>query len=224
MKRRLLDLLECPWCGRTFDWESFDTPATPDEVREGALRCGCGRVFPITRGIPRILENAWELFPAFATAHAGRLGAIPRPAAAAQTPVSEAIDRTRDSFGYQWTTFSELSTFHGGCHGGNRQGPDCNAAISRLCGARGLGTGFGPVENAGDDATIVCTPNATVLEGSYAVLSGYDAGCGAYAERAGAACSRAIHLWCRDQGFETGHGPLENTGDLAVVACMGVPH
>ena len=83
-------------------------PAAPDEVREGVLRCGCGRVFPITRGIPRILENAWELFPEFAAAHAARLGTIPRPTAAAHTPVSEAIDRTRDSFGYQWTTFSEM--------------------------------------------------------------------------------------------------------------------
>lgn len=124
----------------------------------------------------------------------------------------------------QGTTFTELATYHWPCDGVTRQGPDCNAAISRLCSARGLGTGFGPVENYNDDATIVCTPNATVLNGSYAVLATYGGGgCNASPERAGASCNRAIDAWCRDQGFETGHGPLENSGDLAVVACMGVP-
>ena len=24
MKRRLLELMACPWCGKDFDWESFD--------------------------------------------------------------------------------------------------------------------------------------------------------------------------------------------------------
>lgn len=100
--------MACPWCGKDFDWESFDRSPVKDEVREGVLRCGCGRVFPITRGIPRVLDNAWELFPEFAAAHADRLGAHAQPTTAKDTPVERAIEKTRDSFGYQWTTFSEM--------------------------------------------------------------------------------------------------------------------
>jgi hypothetical protein len=120
------------------------------------------------------------------------------------------------------TTFGELSTFHYGCNAGYRQGGACNAAISRLCGGRGLGTGYGPVENGGDAATVVCVPAATVLESSYTALSALDGGCN-QGTRWGAGCDRAIHAWCEAEGFRSGFGPLENSGDLAIVACVGVP-
>jgi hypothetical protein len=119
------------------------------------------------------------------------------------------------------TTFTALSGWHPDCHGASRQGGACNAAIHRMCATTGLVTGFGPVENSGDDASVVCTPGATVFEGSYATLSGFDSGCNA-STRVGAACNHAMHEWCRSQGFATGHGPLENSGDLALVACLGV--
>lgn len=120
------------------------------------------------------------------------------------------------------TSFTELSGFHYGCNAGYRQGGACNAAISRLCSSRGLGTGYGPVENAGDAATVVCVPGATVLESSYSALSGLGGGCDG-GSRWGAACDRAIHEWCVGQGYGSGFGPLENSGDLAIVACVGVP-
>ncbi|MEQ1503592.1 MAG: DUF1592 domain-containing protein [Myxococcota bacterium] len=119
------------------------------------------------------------------------------------------------------STFTELSGYHGDCNTGSRQGGACNAAISRLCGGRGYTTGFGPVENSGDAATIVCTPLATVFDGSYSTLSGFDPTCNA-STRWGSGCNHAIHAWCRTMGYESGHGPLENSGDLAVVACVGV--
>lgn len=122
----------------------------------------------------------------------------------------------------QWSTFSELSTFHPDCDAGYRQGGPCSAAIHRRCAAAGLGTGYGPVENSGDDAVVVCVPSATVLNSSYTALSAADSGCHQGA-RWGAACDRAIHAWCRDQGFGSGFGPLENNGDLAIVACVEVP-
>lgn len=120
------------------------------------------------------------------------------------------------------TSFTELSGYHYGCNINERQGGACNAAISRMCGALGLNTGYGPVENSGDAATIVCTPAATVYNGSYTTLSGFDGGCNATSGRTGAACNHAMHEWCRSIGHATGHGPLENSGDLAVVACLGV--
>jgi hypothetical protein len=66
---------------------------------------------------------------------------------------------------------------------------------------------------------VVCVPGATVLDGSYAALSAEDGGCDA-STRWGAACDRAIHAWCVGQGFASGFGPLENSGDLAIVACV----
>ncbi|HEY8145735.1 MAG TPA: hypothetical protein VIG06_23800 [Kofleriaceae bacterium] len=57
------------------------------------------------------------------------------------------------------TTYAELATFHEGCDGtGQGMGDSCNAAISRLCDARGALTGFGPVERVGDVVTIACVP------------------------------------------------------------------
>lgn len=57
------------------------------------------------------------------------------------------------------TAYSALVVQHDGCSGSaaaTRYGPACNAAINRFCRARGFTTGFGPVENAGDSATVTC--------------------------------------------------------------------
>ena len=50
----------------------------------------------------------------------------------------------------------------------------------------------------------------------------HEATCDGFIERSGPACNAAIHAYCQSQGYASGHGPLENYGDLAVVACMGV--
>lgn len=107
MKLRLLEILACPWCGQPFDARSYDSPETPGEIASGVLVSGCGRRFPIVRGIPRILENATELFPEFVNAHAadfpGRSSAPPK-----KDRTDAAIEKTRRSFGYQWTVFREM--------------------------------------------------------------------------------------------------------------------
>ncbi len=55
------------------------------------------------------------------------------------------------------TRYSELVGIHDGCDGGaQRIGPHCNAAIHRFCNRRGFASGFGPVENSGDDLAVVC--------------------------------------------------------------------
>jgi SAM-dependent methyltransferase/uncharacterized protein YbaR (Trm112 family) len=98
--------MACPWCGGTFDVEAFEGTLETDVV-EGLMRCGCGRVFPIVRSIPRILPDAFALNPDFVTRYADRLPpSLPRPDRDA--PHADAIRRTRDSFGYQWTVFSQM--------------------------------------------------------------------------------------------------------------------
>jgi len=56
------------------------------------------------------------------------------------------------------TTYTTLSTFLAPCDGvTERDGSACNAAIHRFCrDDRGAVTGFGPVENAGDNASVAC--------------------------------------------------------------------
>jgi SAM-dependent methyltransferase/uncharacterized protein YbaR (Trm112 family) len=105
VKSRLLEWMQCPWCEAAFSIEVF-SGSLETEVDEGVLECGCGRTFPIVRGIPRVLPDAWSLQPDFARRHADRLP--PRAQADAPAPHDDAIARTRDSFGYQWTLFSEM--------------------------------------------------------------------------------------------------------------------
>jgi SAM-dependent methyltransferase len=105
VKTRLLDWLQCPWCGGTFTLEPFGDAS--GDVEEGLLRCGCGRLFPIIRGIPRILADAFAVHPDFVVRHRSRLPSeLPTPPA--DEPHADAIRNTRDSFGYQWTVFSEM--------------------------------------------------------------------------------------------------------------------
>jgi hypothetical protein len=54
------------------------------------------------------------------------------------------------------TTYTVLMTHHDGCTAGTRIGPACNAAINRFCASTGHTTGYGPVENFGDGATVTC--------------------------------------------------------------------
>ncbi|MCC7418346.1 MAG: methyltransferase domain-containing protein [Acidobacteria bacterium] len=107
MKPRLLAFLMCPWCRADLAVIPFDLSAPGDEVQEGLLQCVCGRRWPIVNGIPRILEDAFELFPDFVERHRGRLPAL-AGAAVMRAGEAEAIRRTRESFGFQWTQFSEM--------------------------------------------------------------------------------------------------------------------
>ncbi|MEZ4408227.1 MAG: putative metal-binding motif-containing protein [Polyangiales bacterium] len=118
------------------------------------------------------------------------------------------------------TTYTELSTRHDGCTQATRSGPECNAAISRFCAGRGCATtGFGPLENSGDTAAVGCV-RATVRETTYSALVRSQEGCTGSSQRVGPECNAAIHRWCASRGFATGYGPVENSGDVAVVTCV----
>jgi len=106
VKPRLLELLQCPWCHGAFTMDAFEG-SDPSDVAEGILRCSCGRVFPIVRGIPRILADAFALHPEFTARYRQRLPSS-LPHADAPAKHAEAIRATRESFGYQWTVFSEM--------------------------------------------------------------------------------------------------------------------
>lgn len=121
--------------------------------------------------------------------------------------------------------YAVLASQHPVCDGvGERQGPHCNAAIHRYCRSVGYTTGFGPVENSGTTAHLMCEPTTTVRNTTYTEVAPFGPSglsCDGVAQRWGEACAQAIHGWCRDRGFETGHGPLENSGDDLTVGCLG---
>ncbi len=119
-----------------------------------------------------------------------------------------------------WSTFAELASYHGGCSISDPMSPNCNASISRLCSAKGLGTGFGPLEHGADIVLVGCTPTASVFQVSYADLTALDAGCAWPSDVFNGACRGAMHHWCEAQGFATGHGPLENWNGDAWIACI----
>ncbi len=118
------------------------------------------------------------------------------------------------------TSYAELSASHAGCDGTTqRVGRECNAAIHRFCNARGLTTGFGPVQTGGSAATIACVRFAELVSTTYTELSSHHGGCTA-AVRSGPECNSAIHRLCVSRGATSGFGPLENSGDGAEIACV----
>lgn len=119
------------------------------------------------------------------------------------------------------SSFTALSGRHPGCDGaGQRRGPECNAAISRLCADSSCHTsGFGPLENSGDRADIACVA-ANVVAVPWTALSAIHAPCDGVGQVVGIQCNSAIHRWCAGNGFASGFGPVERGAGQAHVACV----
>lgn len=110
MRIRLLDLLRCPACIGNLQSVSFVTSGD-DDVVEGVLLCACGASYPVIKTIPRMLANAYGLFPAFVARYGdrGELGIAAAARRSANSGPPAIVVRTQESFGYQWTTFSEMA-------------------------------------------------------------------------------------------------------------------
>jgi hypothetical protein len=118
--------------------------------------------------------------------------------------------------------YAALTMQHPGCSASTeRIGPQCNAAIHRYCASMGYASGFGPLEQGADAATIACVraPSAEVVNSTYTALSGQHAGCN-QTSRIGSDCNAAISRFCASRGAATGYGPIENSGDTAVIVCV----
>jgi SAM-dependent methyltransferase len=114
MRARLFNLLRCPSCKNSFGATVFEEAIRHGErdIIEGVLSCSCGAIYPVISGIPRILDNAPQLFADFYSRHGLNAAAMPvrTTAIPLATDVGRSLDRTRESFGYQWTHFSEMAT------------------------------------------------------------------------------------------------------------------
>jgi hypothetical protein len=118
--------------------------------------------------------------------------------------------------------FAALATFHDGCNGApERIGPQCNAAIHRFCAGRGHVSGFGPIESGANELVVACVGNGAQIVGThYSTLVGIHDGCDGRNQRIGPHCNAAIHRFCAGQGFTSGYGPVENSGDDLAVVCV----
>jgi hypothetical protein len=120
------------------------------------------------------------------------------------------------------TPYATLAGHHDVCDGSReRIGPNCNAAIHRYCASMGFATGFGPNEQGPSTALVACLSpaQATVISTTYSNLSGFHGGC-TTSSRIGPDCNAAINRFCQSSGYATGYGPVENSGDTSIVACV----
>ena len=83
MRITFLDLLACPVCGQGLMLDDERTMADDGHVVTGTLECrGCQRVYPIVRGVPRLL-----------------------PTSEARSAIRE---NTAERFAFEWTEFSDF--------------------------------------------------------------------------------------------------------------------
>ena len=119
------------------------------------------------------------------------------------------------------TSYNRLSELHAPCAAdGERQGMNCNAAISRFCRAEGYVSGFGPVEQEGTVAVVSCVGlPAHHHSTTYTQLSTFHTPCDG-TQRIGPNCNAAIKRYCVSIGYRSGFGPNENFGDNVTVTCV----
>jgi SAM-dependent methyltransferase/uncharacterized protein YbaR (Trm112 family) len=110
MQREFAGLLRCLRCRGRLDVTSFVESPGGTDVVEGLLTCACQASYPIVGSIPRMVVNAFRLFPTFVNRYRSALTSIPDDELRSDEGEFERLQaRTRRSFGYQWTTFSEIA-------------------------------------------------------------------------------------------------------------------
>lgn len=108
MRDRFLSLLVCPTCHSSFESREFARQG--DRVTDGVLVCQCGAAYPVVSSIPRIFFGAWHEHSDWQQRYAEQLKPL-AAAIAADRPVErrDAKTKTKESFGYQWTSFSAMA-------------------------------------------------------------------------------------------------------------------
>ena len=110
MKQEFVELLRCPRCWAHLELTTFVETTGGDEIIDGVLRCGCGASYPIVDAIPRVLTGAYSQFPAFVERYRSLLNDISEETEIPTGRFERMQAETQRSFGYQWTTFSEMAT------------------------------------------------------------------------------------------------------------------
>ena len=169
------------------------------QCREGEEVCGAGR---------------W-------LACAGAVGPAPESCGRGR---DEDCDGTNDE-GFradrQFRVYADLRARHPGCEGNRmRWGDNCLSAIHRLCNDQGcFNSGFGPVENDGQDLQAVCVVASRGDQVTWPQMRALIPACleGAPFSQH---CMAAADLHCERAGARGGFGPVEYGPDGARVTCL----
>lgn len=122
-------------------------------------------------------------------------------------------------------SWADLQDQHASCDPDTTgvSGP-CGAATHRLCAARGcdLVTGMGLLARdlVDETAAIACFDGtqAEVRWTTFTELGSFHEYC-VWDDPITADCNASIHRYCAAHGYGSGYGPIEHSGDTAVVAC-----
>jgi hypothetical protein len=115
------------------------------------------------------------------------------------------------------TTYAVLRTFEASCDGVvDRSGRGCVTAASRYCASQGAVSGWGPIQQTGDDVTVVCLPDAVRVRTTEAALGTFASRCVPDAID----CQSASRAFCESSGYVGGFGPVETQGTDVDVVCL----
>lgn len=107
MDNLLLNLLRCPKCGNTLEVKKFLEEG--EHTIEGVLKCNCSSNYPICNSIPRMLPDAFDLFPEFYSKYQSELKNIGLKIKSQSYDSVESLKkRTQKTFGYQWNQFPDM--------------------------------------------------------------------------------------------------------------------
>ena len=108
MRGELAAQLRCPSCGGTLAPTVFEGEG--ESIREGILRCTCGRNFPVVAGVPRLLPD--DLAPTLVDEQPGFFRRHPELLPGAAEEKRPASLSTLRAFGDEWRRFPELHAVH----------------------------------------------------------------------------------------------------------------
>ena len=115
MRERLVPWLWCPECHGEFSLEGLvGDPRETDAWREALLHCGgCGRLYPVIGGIPRLLPDAlahmvWRYHRDFFERYAQRCASYQARCRPPRDRWWQAEARTIASYSYQWRKFKQM--------------------------------------------------------------------------------------------------------------------
>jgi hypothetical protein len=118
------------------------------------------------------------------------------------------------------TSYPALAAYHAECTSANPISGACFAAINRYCQAAGYVSGFGPVSSSGGTVRFTCVRGAERRNTTYTTLASYHGVCDGVTEGIGPDCYAAVKRYCNAEGFASGFGPVEMSGDNCTVVCV----
>ena len=96
MVEKLMHWLACPKCQQALNLTVWKNDGA--DIEEGLLVCACGMAYPIVRGIPRMLPEAFQFFPEYVATYKKQIPSESQP-----EKLSREYQRTIKHYSKWWT-------------------------------------------------------------------------------------------------------------------------